>query len=68
MKDKELNLEETEASHTVGGSTDTLRCINLTGVDIGLVALRGPMHQCGYVREECGDGGGFKGGFFTSLL
>jgi hypothetical protein len=48
MKDKELHLEETEASHTLGGAvqelSNTLKYNNLGGVDIGVVALRGPMH------------------------
>jgi len=38
--------------------SDTLRCINLAGLVIGLVALRGPMHLCACVREERGDGEG----------
>jgi hypothetical protein len=41
MKDKDPNLKEcqkeTEVSHTLRGS-DTLRCINLTEVVLGLVA------------------------------
>jgi hypothetical protein len=40
MKDKEPKLEETEAFHTRW----SFKNINLTGVTIGLVALRGPMH------------------------
>jgi hypothetical protein len=32
MKDKELKLEETEASHTLGGVSNTLKYINLTGL------------------------------------
>ena len=38
--------------------SDTLRYINLAGLVIGLVALRGPMHLCACVREERGDGEG----------
>ena len=43
MKDQEVKVKETEASHTLGGS-DTLRYINLAEVALGLVALRRPMH------------------------
>ena len=38
--------------------SDTLRCINLAGLAIELVALRGPMHRCACVSEERGDGEG----------
>jgi len=36
--------------------SDTLGYINLAGLAIGLVALRGPMHLCACVSEEGGDG------------
>jgi len=38
--------------------SDTLRYINLAGLAIGLVALRGPMHLCACVSEKHGDGEG----------
>ena len=38
--------------------SDTLRHINLAGLDIGLVVLCGPMNLCVCVREESGDGKG----------
>ena len=38
--------------------SNTLEYINLTGLDIGLVALRGRMHLCACVSEERGDGEG----------
>ena len=38
--------------------SDTLRCINLAGLAIGLVALRGPMHLCACVSEERGENAG----------
>ena len=38
--------------------SDTLRYINLAGLAIELVALRGPMHLCACVSEEHGDGEG----------
>jgi hypothetical protein len=68
MKDKYLKLQDTEASHTLGGAgegrsrgeeemvpSDTLTYINLAEVALGLVALRGPMHLCACVSEERGD-------------
>ena len=58
MKDKELKLEESEPSHTLGGVINTLKYINLTGVSIGLVELRGPMHRSVCVRENDGEGKG----------
>ena len=63
MKDKTLNLEETEVSNTLGGTgegrvqvydpdlSDTLRHINLAGLFQGLVPLCGPMHLCVCVSE-----------------
>ena len=38
--------------------SNTLKYINLAGVDIGLVALRGPMHLRACVSEKRGDGEG----------
>jgi len=40
--------------------SNTLKCINLGGVDIGLVPLcdSGPMHLCSCVSEKRGDGEG----------
>jgi hypothetical protein len=38
--------------------SDTLRYINLTGLVIELVTLRGPMNLCVCVGEERGDGEG----------
>jgi hypothetical protein len=38
--------------------SNTLKYINLAGVNIGLVALRGPIHLCVCVREKRGDGEG----------
>jgi hypothetical protein len=38
--------------------SNTLKYINLTGVVIGLVALRGPMHLGTCVTEKRGDGEG----------
>ena len=38
--------------------SDTVRYINLAGLAIGLVALRGPMHLCACESEERGDGEG----------
>jgi hypothetical protein len=38
--------------------SDTLGYMNLAGVAIGLVELRGPMHLRACVSEECGDGEG----------
>ena len=37
MKDKELKVQETESSLTLGGVSNTLECINLVGVVTGLV-------------------------------
>ena len=37
--------------------SNTLKYINLAGVNIGLVALRGPMHLRACVSEKRGDGG-----------
>ena len=51
MKDKELKLEETETSHSLGGVIK-YTCINLTGLVTGLVALRGPKHLCACVSEK----------------
>jgi hypothetical protein len=34
MKDKEVKIEETEVSHTLGG---TIKYINLDGVGVGVV-------------------------------
>jgi hypothetical protein len=45
MKDKEVNLQETEGSHTLGGLSNTLQYINLANFAIGLVVLRGPMSR-----------------------
>jgi len=56
MKDKELMLEETETSHTLGGSIKYTEIHS--GVAIGLVALRGPIHLRICVSEERGDGEG----------
>jgi hypothetical protein len=53
MKDKELKLKETEASHTQGGS-DTLRYINLAEVALGLVGCVDRC-TCACVSEERGD-------------
>jgi hypothetical protein len=39
MKDKELKVEETESSLTLGGVSNTLKCIKLVRVVIGLVVL-----------------------------
>ncbi len=36
----------------------TLEYINLTGVDVGLVVLCGPIHLCVCVSEKRGDGEG----------
>ncbi len=38
--------------------SNTLEYMNLTVVAVGLVALRGPMHQCACVSKERGDGEG----------
>ena len=38
--------------------SNTLKYINLAGVSIGLVVLRGPMHLCAFVSEKHGDGEG----------
>ncbi len=38
--------------------SNTLRYINLTGLVIGLFALRGPIHLCAFVSEERGEGEG----------
>ena len=46
----------------------TLEYINLTGVDIGLVVLCGPMHLCTCVREERGDGQGVVSHVITDIL
>ena len=50
MKDKELKLKETEASHTLGGIHQSRRS--------GLVVFRGPMNLCSCVSKERGDGEG----------
>jgi len=50
MKDKELKLKETEASHTLGGIHQSRRS--------GLVVFRGPMNLCACVSKERGDGEG----------
>ena len=39
VKDKEVKIEETEASHTQVELSNTLRYINLSGLVIGLVVL-----------------------------
>ena len=38
--------------------SNTLKYINLTGLGIGLVVLRGPMHLCTCVSEDRGPGTG----------
>ena len=40
--------------------SDTLRYINLTGLVIELVTLRGPMYLCVCVIEECGENAGTR--------
>jgi hypothetical protein len=45
MKDKDLTLEETEVSHTLGGTIKYTEYINLVGVVIGLVVLCGPKEK-----------------------
>jgi hypothetical protein len=40
--------------------SDTLIYINLAGLAIGLVTLRGPMHLCACVSEESGENAGAR--------
>jgi hypothetical protein len=44
MKDKEVKMEETETSLTLGGEADSLGYINLDGLGEGW--LCGPMSVC----------------------
>ena len=56
MKDRELQLQETEAFNTLRGSIYTL--IHQSLVSTGLVAFRGPMYLSVCVSEKRGDGEG----------
>jgi hypothetical protein len=56
-----MHLSEERGDGEGAGSetrSDTLRHINLAGLAIGPVTLRGPMHLCACVSEERGDGEG----------